>query len=102
MAFRIPDMSYGEVGLRDHRVNDQEYGTSMTFHPFKFERRRSRIDWRLLQGVDINSIVSALARHLSLHASPHLAPIRAHTLQSVHRCRKGKHRLACVHISGGI
>lgn len=29
-----------------------------SFPPFKFEPRRARIDWRLLHGVDINSIVS--------------------------------------------
>ena len=28
-----------------------------SFQPFRFESRRSRIDWRLLHGVDINNIV---------------------------------------------
>ncbi len=26
--------------------------------PFKFERRRGRLDWRVLHGIDINTIVS--------------------------------------------
>lgn len=29
--------------------------------PFRFESRRSRIDWRLLHGVDINNIVRRTA-----------------------------------------
>ena len=30
-----------------------------TFQAFKFESRKTRIDWRLLHGVDVNPIVSS-------------------------------------------
>jgi hypothetical protein len=33
-------------------------GLPVTYQAFKFESRRSRIDWRLLHGVDINKLVS--------------------------------------------
>uniref|UniRef100_A0A383WEI0 Cilium assembly protein DZIP1 N-terminal domain-containing protein n=1 Tax=Tetradesmus obliquus TaxID=3088 RepID=A0A383WEI0_TETOB len=32
-------------------------GLPVTYQPFKFESRRSRIDWRLLHGVDINKLI---------------------------------------------
>lgn len=38
------------------------------FPPFRFEPRRARIDWRLLHGVDINTIVSACLHDLHVHA----------------------------------
>ncbi|WIA31397.1 hypothetical protein OEZ86_002296 [Tetradesmus obliquus] len=32
-------------------------GLPVTYQPFKFDSRRSRIDWRLLHGVDINKLI---------------------------------------------
>lgn len=36
-----------------------------SFMPFKFEPRRARIDWRLLHGVDINTIVRCALKDCS-------------------------------------
>jgi hypothetical protein len=46
------------VGRRDQlqALADAD-GLLVTYQPFKFESRRSRIDWRLLHGVDINKLV---------------------------------------------
>eukprot|EP00201_Polytomella_parva_P011064 CAMPEP_0175055438 /NCGR_PEP_ID=MMETSP0052_2-20121109/10079_1 /TAXON_ID=51329 ORGANISM="Polytomella parva, Strain SAG 63-3" /NCGR_SAMPLE_ID=MMETSP0052_2 /ASSEMBLY_ACC=CAM_ASM_000194 /LENGTH=446 /DNA_ID=CAMNT_0016320281 /DNA_START=21 /DNA_END=1358 /DNA_ORIENTATION=+ len=40
-------------------IEDQHVGftPAPSFPPFKFEPKRSRIDWRLLHGVDLNSVV---------------------------------------------
>ncbi len=38
-------------------LRDQTLVSAPTFMPFKFEPRRARIDWRLLHGVDLNTIV---------------------------------------------
>ncbi|KXZ55055.1 hypothetical protein GPECTOR_3g213 [Gonium pectorale] len=41
----------------DYPLRDQTMVSAPTFPPFKFEHRRARIDWRLLHGIDINSMV---------------------------------------------
>ncbi|KAG2493967.1 hypothetical protein HYH03_007896 [Edaphochlamys debaryana] len=46
-----------DAGGMDYPARDQTMTPAPTFPPFKFEPRRSRIDWRLLHGVDINSMV---------------------------------------------
>lgn len=46
----------------DHPMRDQAMTAvpAPAFPAFRFEPKRARIDWRLLHGVDINSIVSDL------------------------------------------
>ncbi|GLC59969.1 hypothetical protein PLESTB_001559200 [Pleodorina starrii] len=41
----------------DYPQRDQTMTTAPSFPPFKFEPRRSRIDWRLLHGIDINAMM---------------------------------------------
>eukprot|EP00798_Chlamydomonas_sp_ICE-L_P015155 gene15155-21221_t len=39
------------------QIRDQTMMVAPTFVPFKFEPRRTRIDWRMLHGVDVDHIV---------------------------------------------
>ncbi|KAG1653769.1 hypothetical protein FOA52_006499 [Chlamydomonas sp. UWO 241] len=49
---------YYDAGTLDLPMRDQSLvGAAPVFPPFKFEPRRSRIDWRMLHGVDINPII---------------------------------------------
>lgn len=52
--------TFGRTGdlTLDLGGRDQTMQVAPTFAPFKFEHKRTRIDWRLLHGVDINSVVS--------------------------------------------
>jgi hypothetical protein len=42
----------------------------ITYLPFKFESRPSRIDWRLLHGVDINKLVGNGPEHTTVSCMP--------------------------------
>ncbi|KAG2425377.1 hypothetical protein HXX76_013791 [Chlamydomonas incerta] len=50
----VGDPYVDHTGLRDQMAT---MTTAPTFPPFKFEPRRARIDWRLLHGIDINSMM---------------------------------------------
>lgn len=50
----VGDPYVDHTGLRDQMATTT---TAPNFPPFKFEPRRARIDWRLLHGIDINSMV---------------------------------------------
>lgn len=50
---------YGDVGTLDLPMRDQSLTAGAPVFPaFRFESRRSRIDWRVLHGIDVNPIVS--------------------------------------------
>eukprot|EP00198_Chlamydomonas_reinhardtii_P000413 XP_001689748.1 predicted protein [Chlamydomonas reinhardtii] len=50
----VGDPYVDHTGLRDQMATTT---TAPNFPPFKFEPRRARIDWRLLHGIDINSMM---------------------------------------------
>ncbi|KAG2430772.1 hypothetical protein HYH02_013611 [Chlamydomonas schloesseri] len=50
----VADQYVDHTGLRDQMAT---MTTAPNFPPFKFEPRRARIDWRLLHGIDINSMM---------------------------------------------
>eukprot|EP00983_Pelagomonas_calceolata_P107029 1159300-Pelagomonas_calceolata.AAC.7 len=51
------------TGNIDQGLTSPALASQPAFPPFKFEPRRTRIDWRLLHGVDINNIVSVMSVH---------------------------------------
>lgn len=69
----------GTLDLLDLPRDQTPAAPPPAFPPFRFEPRRSRIDWRLLHGVDINAIVGdmltitgCVAHMYVQHASHHI------------------------------
>ena len=54
-----------------------------TFQAFKFESRKTRIDWRLLHGVDVNPIVSSAPLSLIKNSHQHHQHHRARLISCV-------------------
>ena len=53
--------------------------------PFSFDRRRLKIDWRLLHGIDVDRVVCMLPQHLIPLLVMHLLNLHAPTLPILHR-----------------
>jgi zinc finger protein DZIP1 len=68
MGYLTSTLAGGTLDLLDVPKIDQTIAPPPAFQPFRFERRRARIDWRLLHGVDINNIVSVTGQGLLVHA----------------------------------
>lgn len=49
--------AYYDPLTMDFPMRDQTLVSAPTFPPFKFENKRTRIDWRMLHSVDVHSLV---------------------------------------------
>eukprot|EP00955_Chlamydomonas_euryale_P094042 364824-Chlamydomonas_euryale.AAC.7 len=97
-----------DVAERDQHAGWPTLTAPPVFAAFKFEPRRSRIDWRVLHGVEVNPIVRSMGvGQEEVEMGPDacmpaifllflLARIRERLLRTAGACRRVQHHWCCA------